>query len=59
MSASKKESSEINKKAVVSTESETERLLRDMNRPDMEKFKLFTAMLRVNALYNRAKITHK
>ena len=42
-----------------SIESEAERLHRDIFRPDMEKFKLFTSMLRTNMLYKRAKITHK
>jgi hypothetical protein len=40
-------------------ESEAERLRRDIFRPDMEKFKLFTQMLRTNALYKKAKITHQ
>jgi hypothetical protein len=38
---------------------EREQLLKDIYRSDMEKFKLFTQMLRLNALYKRAKITHK
>jgi hypothetical protein len=42
-----------------SNDSEIERLRRDIYRPDMEKFMLFTQMLRVNALYKKAKITHK
>jgi hypothetical protein len=37
----------------------TERLRRDIYRPDTEKFKLFTQMLRANALFKKAKITHK
>ncbi len=41
------------------SESETERLRRDIFRPDMEKFYLFTKMLRMNAIYKKAKITHK
>ena len=41
------------------TESETERLKRDIFRPDMEKFRLFTQMLRTNAIYKKAKITHR
>jgi len=40
-------------------ETEAERLRRDVFRPDMEKFKLFTQMLRTNALYKKAKITHQ
>jgi hypothetical protein len=38
---------------------EEERLRNDVYRPDMEKFRLFTKMLRTNALFKRAKITHK
>lgn len=41
------------------TETDEERLRRDIYRPDMEKFKLFTQMLRTNALYKKAKITHR
>jgi hypothetical protein len=43
----------------LSSKSEIERLRRDIYRPDMEKLKLFTQMLRTNALYARAKVTHK
>jgi hypothetical protein len=43
----------------LSTESEIERLRRDIYRPDMEKLKLFAQMLRANALYKKAKVTHK
>jgi len=39
--------------------SETERLRKDVFRSDMEKFHLFTKMLRTNALLKNAKITHK
>ncbi|HEY4288160.1 MAG TPA: hypothetical protein VGN00_13735 [Puia sp.] len=42
-----------------STESETERLRRDIYRPDREKLKLLTQMLHANALFKKAKITHK
>jgi hypothetical protein len=38
---------------------ETERLKRDIYRPDMEKFYLFTKMLRTNALLKKAIIRHK
>jgi len=38
---------------------ETERLKRDIYRPDMEKFRLFTHMLRTNALLKRVVIRHK
>jgi hypothetical protein len=42
-----------------SSEAELGRLRRDIYRPDMEKLKLFTQMLRANALFKKAKITHK
>jgi hypothetical protein len=38
---------------------EIERLRRDIYRPDMDKFRLFTQMLRVNTLFKKAKVTHK
>lgn len=38
---------------------ETERLKKDIYRPDMEKFRLFTLMLRRNALLKKAIIRHK
>ncbi|MBB5394554.1 hypothetical protein [Mucilaginibacter sp. AK015] len=38
---------------------ETERLRRDMNRPDMEKLQLFTKMLRTNLILKKAVIRHK
>ena len=38
---------------------ETERLKRDIYRPDMEKFQMFTKMLRTNMLLKRAVIVHK
>ncbi|MGN6640898.1 MAG: hypothetical protein ACTHJ8_18455 [Mucilaginibacter sp.] len=38
---------------------ETERLKRDIYRPDMEKFLRFTQMLRRNALLKKAVIRHK
>ncbi len=56
----------IEKKAIeetvshhLSAESEIDRLRRDIYRPDIEKLRLFTQMLRTNALLKRAKITHK
>jgi len=42
-----------------SNEGEIGRLRRDIYRSDMEKLKLFTQMLRANALFKKAKITHK
>ena len=38
---------------------ERERLIKDIYRPDMEKFRLFTQMLRNNVLLKKASITHK
>jgi hypothetical protein len=38
--------------------SETERLKRDIYRPDMEKLQLFTKMLRTNAILKKAVIRH-
>jgi hypothetical protein len=38
---------------------EDERLRQNIYRPDMEKLRLFTMMLRTNALYKKAAITHK
>jgi len=38
---------------------EIERLKRDIYRPDMEKLRLFTKMLRTNALLKKAIIRHK
>ncbi len=46
-------------KVTVVAASEIERLRQDIFRPDMEKFRLFTQMLRTNKLYSRAKISHK
>ena len=39
--------------------SESERLKRDIYRPDIEKLHLFTKMLRTNALLKKAIIRHK
>jgi hypothetical protein len=41
------------------TEAEIERLKRDIYRPDMEKFRMFTQMLRRNAVLKKAVIRHK
>ena len=43
----------------LSKHSEEERLRKDVFRSDIEKFRLFTRMLRNNAVLKRAKITHK
>ena len=42
-----------------SNEGELDRLKRDIYRPDIEKLKLFTQMLRTNALFKKAKVSHK
>ncbi|WP_295653725.1 hypothetical protein [uncultured Mucilaginibacter sp.] len=39
--------------------SEDDRLRRDIYRSDKEKFLLLVQMFRNNALYKRAKVTHK
>ncbi|MBC7400460.1 MAG: hypothetical protein H7289_10980 [Mucilaginibacter sp.] len=59
MSLSENESSGKLKQIVVINESEDERLLRKINRSDMEKFLSFTKMLRTNNMYKLAKVTHK
>lgn len=41
------------------TDIEKERIKRDIYRPDIEKLKLFTRMLRQNLLFKKAKIVHK
>ena len=40
-------------------EAEIERLRRDIYRSDIEKLRLFTQMLRANALFKKAIVTHK
>ena len=59
MSLSKQASPNPVKQSGFIEESETERLRRDVFRPDMEKFLLFTQMLRTNKMYNRVKVAHK
>jgi len=41
------------------SEAEKERLRRDIYRSDMDKLRLFTQMLKTNALFKKAKISHK
>ena len=48
-----------NNQTSVLIETETDRLRRDVYRSDMEKFLLFTKMLRDNKMYARVKVTHK
>jgi hypothetical protein len=57
MSSTQSESK--NNRAPVLVETETDRLRRDVYRSDMEKFLLFTKMLRANKMYSRIKVTHK
>jgi hypothetical protein len=57
MSEKKKESGE--KIAPFITDNEMEQIRRDIYRSDIEKLKLFTRMLKQNALFKRAKIIHK
>ena len=44
---------------IISHTDDIERLKKDVFRPDIEKLKLFTKMLRTNATLKRAKIIHK
>ena len=44
---------------VLDERSEKERLIENVFRPDIDKLHLFTQMLRVNALYKKAKVVHK
>ncbi len=56
--ANDKNSGTPGKKRLV-PKSPDEKLLEDIYRPDMEKFLLFTSMLRRNKMFNKATITHK
>lgn len=47
------------KKPVKHPESEEDRLRRDVFRSDLEKFHLFTQMLRRNAMIKKATIQHR
>lgn len=58
MAAEKKSAQSVSENSTPN-EGEIERLRRDVYRPDMEKLRLFTQMLRVNALFKKAKVTHK
>jgi len=59
MSAPKNDRIEEGNQIRVVNLSEEERLRRDIYRPDKEKFLLLVQMFRNNALYKRAKVTHK
>ena len=54
----KKDHPDAEPKFIISND-EMERLKRDIYRSDVEKFHLFTQMLRTNNLLKKAKITHK
>ncbi|MFD2145712.1 hypothetical protein [Mucilaginibacter antarcticus] len=47
------------KQIILVNESDDERLIKKLNRPDIEKFRAFTQMLRTNAMLKQARITHK
>ena len=57
MSEKNKESAQITASSM--TDAEKERIKRDVYRSDMEKLKLFTRMLKQNALFKNAKVIHK
>lgn len=59
MSTKKQVIQELAPKPRLFTIDEQERLRRNIYRPDIEKLHLFTQMLRVNALFKKAKVTHK
>lgn len=46
-------------KTCVTELSDNERLLKDIFRSDFDKLKLFTKMLRINNLFNKAVIIHE
>ncbi|MDH7462035.1 hypothetical protein QEG73_12130 [Chitinophagaceae bacterium 26-R-25] len=52
------DTSKAEKKLLI-PKTDEERLREDIYRSDMEKFRLFTRMLRRNEMFKRAKITHK
>jgi len=54
----KKKESDINSAHLLAN-NEKEQIKRDMYRSDIEKLRLFTRMLRQNALFKKAKIIHK
>jgi hypothetical protein len=58
MAAEKKSAYGVINKSTLN-EGDIDRLRRDIYRPDIGKFKLFTQMLRANALFKKAKVTHK
>jgi len=59
MSAKKQTTQELAPTPNASTIDELEKLRRDIYRPDIEKLQLFTQMLRMNALFKKAKVSHR
>jgi hypothetical protein len=59
MSTKKQTTQKLASEPRISATDEQEKLLRDIYRPDIEKLHLFTQMLRVNALFKKAKVSHK
>jgi hypothetical protein len=57
MSEKNKESAEIAASSMFNAEKE--RIKRDIYRSDVEKLRLFTRMLKQNALFKKAKVIHK
>jgi hypothetical protein len=57
MSEKNKESAEIASSSMF--DAEKERIKRGIYRSDMEKLKLFTQMLKRNALFKKARVIHK
>ena len=59
MSPKKLANKEETAQTVQLNDGERERLRQDIHRSDMEKLRLFTAMLRKEALFKKAVVTHK
>lgn len=57
MSGKNKGSAEIS--TTTTFDAEKERIKRDIYRSDVEKLRLFTRMLKQNALFKKAKVIHK
>jgi len=58
MAVEQPHSQKNNPAAAPDERSEKERLIENVYRPDIEKLRLFTQMLRVNALFKKAKVIH-
>ncbi len=59
MSTDKERVVNTNKQNVILTETDEERLRKDIYRSDKEKFELFCTMLCHNKFYSKAKVTHR